>query len=137
MKTLRIFAVLCLLGWTAQAASFRVECDLTVTNLPAVSNTFTLNSQTRTWTNNTLASTNFIIMTNDLGWTATNLQQNLALNPLTNVVQVDVLSSNSIRIYGAVDYYLTVSLAAGWATNILRTNTLYNSAAVWMPYPTN
>lgn len=139
MKTFRVLALLLLLSLTAQAASFRVECDfyITTNNGPVSGATFTLNSQSRMWTNNTLASTNWIITTNGYGNAATNLYQALISSPMTNVAQVDVLGTNAIRIYGTVDYLLTISPSAGWSTNILRTNTLYNSAPVWSPYPTN
>ncbi len=123
----------------ASAATTRTILTLTVTNTDGITNgaTLTLNARTRTWTNNTPASTNWVFITNSIGGCASNLYQNLRTSPLTNLVQVDQTATNIIVMNGVIDAILDPALSGGWASITAKTNYLQVAGPIVMPIPTN
>jgi hypothetical protein len=133
----RLIVVAGLIIYSKAHAATRVEATVTVTNTVATGDLIQFNSQARLWTNNTLASTNWIITTNSAKATATNLFAYAVVNPWSNVVQVSYASPTSLLFYANFDVPLVGTVTGSWATISFRTNYIQTSGPVTMPYPTN
>ena len=123
----RLSAVLflCLLAVVAPAAQL-VTVTVTITNNPAGNtNSITVNSSTRTWTNTVTGSPGTLVQqTNTTALATTNL-----LNHLTSYrVQAWHLLSQgnetNLTIRGRVGEVMTVTIAGGWAAVTYATNTV-------------
>ena len=123
----RLSAVLflCLLAVAAPAAEL-VTVTVTITNNPVGNtNSITINSSTRTWTNTVTGSPGTLIQqTNTTALATTNL-----LNHLTSYrVQAWHLLSQgndtNLTIRGRVGEVMTVTIAGGWASVTYATNTV-------------
>jgi len=130
-------SILLLAACLAGAADWRIEVTLTFTNLPVTSNTFTLNSESKVWTNDVPASTNHILLTNTIGGCLTNFVQNVEQHPFSNNVEIAYASTNSCILYGAVNASMSAALSGTWGYMTYTTNTVWRSSAVLMPLPTN
>lgn len=141
-KTLKSLLQLVLIGAmsvcaaSSQSAS-RIEATITITNTPVTGGLIQFNSQGRWWTNNTLASTNWIITTNSTKASATNLYTHAVQNPWSNVVNVAWLNATSLLFSANIDAALSCTVTGAWASVTLRTNTVQTSGPIVMPYPTN
>ncbi len=133
----RLIVVAGLIIYSKANAATRVEATITVTNTAATGDLVQFNSQGRWWTNNTLASTNWIITTNSAKASATNLFSHAVANPFSNVVQVAYASPTSVVFYANYDTPLSGSVTGSWATISFKTNYIQTSGPVTMPYPTN
>ncbi len=98
----------------------RIRLTITVTNPPVTSNTLTVNSSTRTWTNAISATT---IATNlvSVNLAATNLFNQIAFAPYTGAILPRWLNTNQIELRGPIGGALAASSAGTWATLTLNT----------------
>jgi hypothetical protein len=103
----------------AQAAE-RITATITVTNTPGTTNSITINSTFRYWTN---ASTLGTILTNLTGKNAatTNLYNQIASYPYSGGVILRWADTNQIQLIGNVGGALAGSIGGTWATLTLAT----------------
>ena len=124
------------LSWPATAAT-RIEATLTLTNTPGVGALIQANGQARLWTNGTLASTNWLQVSNSPATSATNIYAHVLANPFSNVVQVTWQTSTSLLFSANLDLPLSLIVTGGWATVQHRTNYVQTTGPIVMPMPTN
>lgn len=117
-KALTILPLL-LLAWWTQAAE-RITATITVTNTPGTTNSITINSTFRYWTN---ASTLGTIQTNLTGKNAatTNLYNQIAGYPYPGGIILRWADTNQIQLIGALSGALAGSIGGTWATLTLST----------------
>lgn len=113
----RLILLLCLLAASLAngASAFRYTLTVTVTNPPVTSNTLTIGSSTRIWTN---ASASGYIATNltGAGPSTTNLANQLASFPLTGPYGFQWVSTNSFRLIGPLGATIAASSVGTWVT---------------------
>ena len=108
------FAALRLCVSPAPAAT-RIEATVTIWTNPAAGDIFQINDQARRWTNGTLASTNWIQVSNSPAAATTNLYAHALANPFTNVVDVTWLTSTSLLFTANYDLALAVPISGACA----------------------
>lgn len=113
MKRIIPFLALLFLAFAGQAAD-RITLTITVTNVPVTSNTLTINSTTRYWTNLSSLST---ILTNlvSTNYATTNLYNQIANYPFAGGITLSYVSSNKISLLGPYGAALVGSMTGGWA----------------------
>lgn len=133
------FAFFCLESMAAD----RITATITFTNAPlGNSNSVTINSDTRTFTNSvTAAPASLVQQTNSVPWSATNLINQLTDYRVSQFHFLGQSASNNVRITGAVGEALTVTLAGGWGTVTYSTQNVTIANVVRVPlsveYDTN
>lgn len=126
----RLLSILFLLASVSALAVDRVVVTLTITNTPAVGDTFTLNSSTRTWTNATASAT---IQTNTTtGNSGTNLFSAFGSYGVSGVA-VSQSASNVVVFTGLPGVTMSASLATAWGTISYATNTITTAQVLRVP----
>ncbi len=128
-----LFLLFLLFPLVSEAATERIRATITVTNNTETSDTFTVNSDIRTWTNATTSST---IATNAAGTVngvATNLFQAIASHPFTGPrVTMEYANTNAILLIAPWDQPLSVLATGNWATVVLSTQSVTETyTAIW------
>lgn len=115
-----LIAILLLLCAFSASAATRITALITATNVADTGDTIVVNASSRYWTNANSSST---ILTNLVGknQTITNLYNQIAAYPYTGPITVQYADTNQIRLIGALDGALAVTVAGGWATVSLST----------------
>lgn len=115
-----LISILILLCAFSASAAQRITALITVTNVADTGDTIVVNAASRFWTNANSSST---ILTNLVGknQTATNLYNQIATYPYTGPITVRYADTNQIQLIGALDGALAVTVAGGWATVALST----------------
>lgn len=118
IKALSIVSIL-FMAFVAQAAE-RITATITVTNAAGTTNSITINSTFRYWTNANSIGT---IQTNLTGknQTATNLYNQIASYPYPGGVILRWADTNQIQLIGSVGGALAGSIGGTWATLTLAT----------------
>lgn len=100
------------------ADSTRISALVTITNAPTTAGqTLTVNSSTRTWTNNPALNPAIYIRTNaTIGGSMTNLFLHLAQYPFATTLTETKSGTNAIKLQAALDQALTVTASGGWAS---------------------
>ena len=138
---------LSLMSWTASAAVTNTEATVTFTNqIPSRGSTtngdtITINTSVRYYTNGALNDvTLWIPATNSMGFSATNTTihfnvygSGLGIDRITFDTQAGVHLSNGIRIVGALQSNLTVTLSAGVGTVSYVTNVWDQYKGIFYP----
>lgn len=130
MKTLRLWTFLAVMAVifhnlsTARGATV-ITATITVTNIAQVGTNWTVNGDTRTWTNNTAAAPqSFIQTTNGIAATASNLYQHITRFPyLSPFLSVQRTSPTNIVLRGSTltvttNNYFHVSYSTNIGTNL-------------------
>ncbi len=128
-----LFALLissALLGKMATAQNV-VTFTLSITNTPTNLASITINSATRTWVTAVTNPATQILITNDLGQSATNLMISLTGNPIAGIDYLNFNGTNGIIGSGAG---LTESVTAGWCSNVLTMNASTPAYGVSVPF---
>ncbi len=123
------FLCLCL---SARASSL-IKATITITNLPAIGNTLTVNSDARTWQTNVTTAASQILIGADTGISATNLFLQIAANRYAGNVTVAQTATNAITLTGIPGGAMVVSQSGTWATITLTTQTVAVAYAVQVP----
>jgi hypothetical protein len=112
---------------------FRHEVTLSITNNPQTNAALILNGETRGWRLTNSSTT--VAVTNDIGWSRTNLLLNLTAYPLAVQANVRYGSSTSdIVIVGMTNIILTLSTVSNWCSWVYSTSLVYGASAVRTPY---
>lgn len=112
---------------------FRHEVTLSITNNPQTNAALVLNGETRGWRLTNSSTT--VNVTNDIGWSRTNLLLNLTAYPLAVQANVRYGSSTSdIVIVGMTNVILTLSTVSNWCSWAYSTSLVYGASAVRTPY---
>ena len=132
---LRVSAVILSLICLPAAAADRITALITVTNAVGVTNgqTFTVNGNTRTFTNAVWNAATQVLTNNTEVGTKTNLLSQIALNPFSQVIAQDN-GTNSFKLVGVSGLALTVSPSAGWATVSYSTQAVSTARALQLPF---
>lgn len=128
---LLILALLIKPDYTGHAAD-RITVTLTVTNTPSDGNTFTLNSDVRTWAAGVVDPGSQIEEPASIGEATTNLFLQVAANPFSRVIPKWV-STNEVQFIGATDLAMAGSLSGTWGTLSYSTNTVTQLTTVRVP----
>lgn len=128
---LLILALLFKPDYTGHAAD-RITVTLTITNTPTDGNTFTLNSDVRTWADGVVDPGIQIEEPASIGEATTNLFLQVASNPFTRVIPRWV-ATNEVEFIGATDLAMAASLSGTWGTIAYSTNTVTQLTAVRVP----
>lgn len=128
---LLIFALLFKPDYTGEAAD-RITLTLTITNTPTDGNTFTLNSDVRTWADGVTDPGIQIEEPASIGEAATNLFLQVAANPFSRVVPRWV-DTNEVEFIGATSLAMAGSLSGSWGTLSYSTNTVTQLTTVRVP----
>lgn len=113
-----IFAILMLFALNARAATQtnKVTVTVTITNAPTTNGlTFTLNSNTRTWTNAVFNAALQIGTNATVAGSITNFYNSVANNGFVGVV-IQNLTTNSVDLVGASALAMNASVSANWST---------------------
>lgn len=120
-----ILSLLLLVVVLPTMAANRITSYIVVTNAPiGNTNTLTVNSSVRTFTNSVSESPATLIQeTNSIPWTATNILNHLTLYPVSGAHVLGQNASNTVSISGGVGEALSVTLAGFWGyiTNTTQT----------------
>ncbi len=112
----------------------KIIATLSVTNFPTTNGqTITVNGNVRTFTNNVVLTSVQVGTNATAAGSKTNLYNQIALFPFTQIVLVDKGSTN-FDIAASSGVALTVTLSAGWGTVSYATQTVATSVAVRVPY---
>lgn len=132
MKTLAVF--LFSLFLVASAEAQRITASITVTNITTNGMTFTVNGNVRTFTNVVFQSNSQILTNADVfgGGSKTNLFNQIALNPYSQVIPLNV-SSNAFSLVGSANAALIVTASAGWASVSYSTQAVSGGVVVTIP----
>jgi hypothetical protein len=113
-------------------AADRITMTLTVTNTPSDGNTFTLNSDVRTWAAGVVDPGIQIEEPASIGEATTNLFLQIAANPISRVIPRWV-STNEVEFIGATSLAMAGSLSGSWGTITYSTNTVAQLTAIRVP----
>lgn len=127
LRNLKLFA-LCLCVSVANLSAFaqlKITASVTVTNKTTNGIVFTLNGDTRTFTNNVVNTATQVATNADATGcgSKTNLLTQIRLTPFSQVSSVDV-SSNSFNLVGNADLPMNLTLTAGYASVSYSTQTV-------------
>lgn len=128
---LLILALLFKPDYTGHAAD-RITLTLTITNTPTDGNTFTLNSDVRTWADGVVDPGIQIEEPASIGEAATNLFLQVAANPFNRVIPRWV-ATNEVQFIGATDLAMAASLSGSWGALSYSTNTVTQLTTVRVP----
>lgn len=135
-RALLILAILCaLLACLRVGAADIITATVSITNNPVGNtNTLTVSSSTRTWTNSVSAAPSTLIaQTNSPANAATNLLTHLGQYPASFAHYVSQSTSTNVTIRGAVGEALSVTAAGGWAAITFSTQTVASAIVVRVP----
>ena len=113
-------------------AADRVTMTLTVTNTPTDGNTFTLNTDVRTWTDGVVDPGIQIEEPASIGAATTNLFLQIAANPISRVIPRWV-STNEVEFIGATSLAMAGSLSGSWGTITYSTNAVVQLTSIRVP----
>lgn len=140
MKRLLLILVCLAAAVSSWAATTNViTATIVITNTIGVTNgaTITVNSDTRTWTNNVVLPVSQILTNSyaghPIGGAASNLFNHVANSAFVGVT-LQRSGTNGIALRGAVNGNMVVSVSAGYASITLTTNTLSPVVTVRVPY---
>jgi hypothetical protein len=128
-KTLIFFALF--YAFYASAVN-KITLTVTVTNTPADGNTFTLNSDVRTWADGVVDPGAQIAVGASIGAATTNMFLQIASNPFSRVTPA-WLATNQIELIGAVDLAMVGSLSGSWGTLSYTTQTVTRLTSLRIP----
>jgi hypothetical protein len=128
-KTLIFFALF--YAFYASAVD-KITLTVTVTNTPADGNTFTLNSDVRTWADGVVDPGAQIAVGASIGAATTNMFLQIAANPFSRVTPA-WLATNQIELIGAVDLAMVGSLSGSWGTLSYTTQTVTRLTSLRIP----
>lgn len=128
---LLILALLFKPDYTSHAAD-RITVTLTITNTPSDGNTFTLNSDVRTWADGVIDPGIQIEEPASIGEAATNLFLQVAANPFSRVVP-KWIDTNEVQFIGATSLAMAGSLSGSWGTLSYTTNSVVQLTAIRVP----
>ena len=128
-KTLIFFALF--YAFYASAVD-KITLTVTVTNTPADGNTFTLNSDVRTWADGVVDPGAQIAVGASIGAATTNMFLQIAANPFSRVTPA-WLATNQIELIGAVDLAMVGSLSGSWGTLSYTTQTVTRLTSLRVP----
>ena len=128
-KTLIFFALF--YAFYASAVD-KITLTVTVTNTPADGNTFTLNSDVRTWADGVVYPGAQIAVGASIGAATTNMFLQIAANPFSRVTPA-WLATNQIELIGAVDLAMVGSLSGSWGTLSYTTQTVTRLTSLRVP----
>ena len=128
-KTLIFFALF--YAFYASAVD-KITLTVTVTNTPADGNTFTLNSDVRTWADGVVDPGAQIAVGASIGAATTNMFLQIASNPFSRVTPA-WLATNQIELIGAVDLAMVGSLSGSWGTLSYTTQTVTRLTSLRVP----
>jgi hypothetical protein len=128
-KTLIFFALF--YAFYASAVD-KITLTVTVTNTPADGNTFTLNSDVRTWADGVVDPGAQIAVGASIGAATTNIFLQIAANPFSRVTPA-WLATNQIELIGAVDLAMVGSLSGSWGTLSYTTQTVTRLTSLRVP----
>jgi hypothetical protein len=120
----------------AQAASTTVvTCTIAITNVAGTTNgqTLTVNSDTRTWTNNVQIPASQILTNSTPSGAAANLLAHVTQHQFTGL-QIFQTATTNVVLRAAPNANLIASVSANWATLTFVTNTLGNGYVARVPY---
>jgi hypothetical protein len=132
------FAVLAILGLVAicpgASAVDRITASVAVTNTAGTTNgqTFAVNSDVRTFTNNVVLSSSQVLTNATAAGSKTNLYLQIALNRFSQVQLIDAGSTN-FNLVGNGGYVFTVTPSVGWATVTYSTQVVTTLSDVRVP----
>jgi hypothetical protein len=126
--------VLCSAGLGARAADI-ISAVIAVTNSAGTTNgqTLSVNSDTRTWTNNVFLPASQILTNSAIGGAATNLYNAVTVTRFTGL-SLARSGTNGITLQTAPGGSLSVTLSAGWGSVVLSTNSTSPTVGVRVPY---
>lgn len=131
-----LFAIL-LLALSAEASTV-VTATIAVTNIAGTTNgqTFTLNGDTRTFTNSIFTPATQLYTNNTQAGVAANMLTILGLNnyPFTGIASVGQSATTNVTLKANQDTAITVTVSAGWAVVTYVTNTIGSAVGVRIPY---
>jgi hypothetical protein len=113
-------------------AADRVTMTLTITNTPTDGNTFTLNSDVRTWADGVVDPGVQIEEPASIGAATTNLFLQIAANPISRVVPRWV-STNEVEFIGATSLAMSGSLSGSWGAITYSTNSVVQLTSIRIP----
>ena len=128
-KTLIFFALF--YAFYASAVD-KITLTVTVTNTPADGNTFTLNSDVRTWADGVVDPGAQIAVGASIGAATTNMFLQIASNPFSRVTPA-WMATNQIELIGAVDLAMVGSLSGSWGTLSYTTQTVTRLTSLRVP----
>lgn len=128
---LLILALLFKPDYTSEAAN-RITLTLTITNTPTDGNTFSLNSDVRTWADGVIDPGIQIEEPASIGEAATNLFLQVAANPFSRVVP-KWIDTNEVQFIGATSLAMAGSLSGSWGTIAYSTNTVTQLTTLRVP----
>ena len=128
-KTLIFFALF--YAFYASAVD-KITLTVTVTNTPTDGNTFTLNSDVRTWADGVVDPGAQIAVGASIGAATTNMFLQIASNPFSRVTPA-WLATNQIELIGAVDLAMVGSLSGSWGTLSYTTQTVTRLTSLRVP----
>lgn len=112
MKKLFSILTLCMLALLGRADV--LTYTLTITNLPAFPNTYTINGNTVQWTNLISTPSTQVGITNSIGWATTNMFAQISAYLATGGISVSYNGTTGVVVRGPTS--LTMSVSTGWAT---------------------
>lgn len=134
-KTLLCFALLFAffaLYTPGASAVDRITLTVTVTNTPSDGNTFTLNSDVRTWADGVVTPGTQVEVGASIGASTTNLFLQIAANPFTQV-SPKWIATNQFELIGAVDLGMSGSTSGSWGTLSYTTQTVARLTSLRVP----
>lgn len=134
----KLFPILLLLALvlpSGAATTTIVQATVTVTNAAGTTNgqTITVDGDVRTWTNAVFDASTQILTNSTVNGAAAALVQHVVAYPFT-AVSAYLVSGTVIRLQGAPNANLVVTLSAGWGTVAMNTN-IYTTGAVVVRVP--
>lgn len=127
-----LLASLLLLAPVLRAADQTITATITITNTAANGNTFTLNADTRTWTNAVTLSTHILVGAS-IGATTTNLFNHIAGNDFASATLLPLAATNQVSIRGFLNAAMGASIGGAWGTVAYVTNTLTSLTVARFP----
>lgn len=130
---LTILGLLLCLALPARASD-RITANIAITNAAGTTNgqTFTVNGNVRTWTNNVVLSASQVLTNSTAAGAKTNLYKQIGLTPFSQVVEQDGGSTN-FTLVGGAGVAMSVTASAGWATISYSTQSVTVLTAVRVP----
>lgn len=133
-KLFQIFLLLAMVLPAGAATVTIIDATVTVTNATTNGMTITVDGDVRTWTNAVFDASTQILTNSTINGSAANLIQHIVSNPFTDV-SARLISGTVIRLTGATNANLVVTLSDGWGTVVMNTNPFTSgSIAVRIPY---
>lgn len=134
IKFLLVSAICALCALCGQAQNNITLATIAITNAPTTNGqTLVINGVTRTWTNSVVVPAVQILTNATAAGAATNLFNQLSLNPVPGGTSLSYGSSTSVVVRSFPAQTLTLTLSAGWGLVTYTTNALTTAIAVRVP----